>query len=295
MIKIIDYNSEEKINEPCVLMLGYFDGMHIGHRALMHAALAHAAKEYLKVVIMTFYDAKNGLQIYPFEERVRLFEKLGADFVLSAKFDDNFKNTSKEEFINKLFEKFNIKALVCGEDFTFGKNANGNIEDLKKSAFEHGATLKILPLVGAFEHKAAASLCKEYLQNGEIEKLNKVLGDRYFITGKVSTEGRKVGTTLGFPTANLHISPDKYPLKQGVYAVSADINGTTFKGIANYGKRPTFNDTQLVYEIYFDGQVGDLYGKEITVYIDGRIRDIKKFRKPENLIAQLKKDLEKIR
>lgn len=295
MLRIIDYNSDEKIKEPCVIMLGYFDGMHIGHRALLHAALARAAKEHLKVVIMTFYEGKKGAQIYLFEERVKLFDKLGADYVLAARFDESFKSITKDEFINSIFNKFNVKALVCGEDFTFGKNACGNINDVKQSAFEHGASLIEMPLVGIYEHKAAASLAKEYLDSGDIKKLNKLLGDRYFISGKVSSEGRKVGTKLGFPTANLHISPEKYPLRQGVYAVGVELDKREYKGIANYGSRPTFNDGQVVFEVYIDGYDGDLYGKKITVYIDGRIRDIEKFASADELKIQLKKDLEKIR
>lgn len=294
MLKIIDYNSDEKIDEPCVVMLGYFDGMHIGHRALLRAAKERAEKEHLKVVIMTFYGGKKGAQIYIFEERVKLFEKLGVDYILAARFDEKFKSIDKNEFINSVFYKFNVKALVCGVDFTFGKNASGNVNDIKISADEHSASLIVMPPIDVYDRKAATSLAKEYLDSGDIKKLNKLLGDRYFICGKVSSEGRKVGTKLGFPTANLHISFEKYPLKQGVYAVGVELNGKEYKGIANYGSRPTFCDEQVVFEVYIVGFDGDIYGKEITVYIDERIRDIKKFASADELKTQLKKDLEKI-
>ncbi len=295
MLKIIDYNSDEKINEPCVVMLGYFDGMHIGHRALLRAAKECAEKERLKVVVMTFYGGKKGAQIYIFEERVKLFKKLGVDYVLAARFDESFKSIDKNEFINSVFNKFNVKALVCGEDFTFGKNASGNVNDIKRSADERLISLMVMPSVDVYNRKAATSLAKEYLDSGDIKKLNKLLGDRYFICGKVGSEGRKVGTKLGFPTANLHVSPEKYPLKQGVYAVCVELDGKEYKGIANYGSRPTFCDEQVVFEVYMVDFDGDIYGREITVYINERIRDIKKFANTDELKVQLKNDLEKIK
>ena len=104
-----------------------------------------------------------------------------------------------------------------------------------------------------------------------------------------------MGRKIGFPTANIHVSGEKYPLKKGVYAVSARLDGKEYRGIANYGARPTFGDGRVVLEAYFDGYTGDLYGKEIAVYFDGFLREIKKFDSAEALSAQLTKDLEKIR
>ena len=295
MLKIIDYNSEEKYGEPCVLMLGYFDGMHIGHRALLHAALARAAKENLRLGIMTFYDGKKGAQIYTFSERLQLFEHLGADFTLAAQFDEAFRNIRKEEFLTRIFEKCNLRALVCGEDFTFGRGAEGRVADIKTAVYEHNSSLTVLPLVGLSEQKAAASLAKRYLAEGDILNLNQLLGERYFITGTVATEGRHVGTKLGFPTANIHLSPDKFPLKTGVYAVSIPLENRVYRGIANYGSRPTFENSKVVFEVYIDGFCGNLYGKEITVLFDRRIRDVRTFASAEALVAQLKQDLEEIR
>lgn len=295
MLKIIDYNGAEHFENPCVLMLGYFDAMHVGHRALLHAARKLAAEENLKLGVMTFYDGKSGAQVYVFKERLSLYERLGADFVLAAHFDEAFRNTQKEDFLRRLFEKCNARALVCGEDFSFGKGAKGSVNDLKREAAVRGASVIVLPLVGIFKRRAAASLAKEYLAEGDIEKLNRLLVDRYFIEGLVSSEGRHVGTKIGFPTANIHLPPDKYPLKQGVYAVSVPLEGREYRGIANWGSRPTFDDGRVVFEVFADGYQGDLYGKEITVYFDRRIRDVKKFENAAALQAQLKQDLESIR
>ena len=294
MMRIVDYKNGS-LSEPCLLLLGYFDGMHVGHRALLARAKEIAAKQGLLVGIMTFYDSKNGGQIYTFDERLYLFEKLGVDFVYAARFDDSFRATEGREFLNRIARSLQVRAFVCGADFTFGKGAACGAEELSEFCSERNVQAEILPLVRWHGEKAAASLAKQYLAGGEVEKLAELLGDKYFIRGEVATEGRHVGRTIGFPTANIHLSPEKYPLKTGVYAVTVEIGDEVRRGIANYGSRPTFGDAQTVLEVFVDGYAGDLYGQRITVCFDSFIREIRKFGSAEALSEQLKKDLEKIR
>ena len=293
MIQVIDYQNG-RLNEPCVLMLGYFDGMHIGHRALLARAKELAAGQKL-VGVMTFYDSKNGGQIYTFEEKKYLFENLGIDFVYAAHFDDSFRATEGDAFLEHTKKVLDVCAFVCGEDFTFGRSASCNIEQLRQFGAANSIAVEVMPTVLLNGEKAAASLAKRLLAEGKPEELRKVLGDRYFIRGQVATEGRHVGRTIGFPTANIHLSPEKYPLKAGVYAVTAEIGDREYRGIANYGSRPTFGDGRTVLEVYADGYIGDLYGQTITVFFDSFIREIRKFGSAEELSEQLKKDLEKIR
>lgn len=293
MIRVIDYR-QGQFDGPCVLMLGYFDGMHVGHRALLSRA-REIASGNMPVGVMTFYDAKNGGQIYTFEERLYLFEKLGVDFVFAAHFDDAFRATEGQDFLSNTVAALHPCAFVCGEDFTFGRSASCGVGQLREFGTAHCIAVEVIPAVLLQGKKAAASFAKELLDGGKVALLAEVLGDRYFIRGTVATEGRHVGRTIGFPTANIHLSPDKYPLKAGVYAVTAEIGREAYRGIANYGGRPTFGDGQIVLEVYADGYSGDLYGKTITVYFDFFIREIKKFGGAEELSEQLKKDLEKIR
>ena len=294
MMRVVDYEAGS-LSEPCVLLLGYFDGMHVGHRALLARAKKIADKQNLLVGVMTFYDSKNGGQVYTFGERLYLFEKLGADFALAARFDDSFRATNGQEFLDRIARSLEVRAFVCGADFTFGKGAACGAAELREFCSDRNVLAEILPLVRLHGEKAAASLAKQYLASGEVEKLAELLGDKYFIRGEVATEGRRVGRTIGFPTANIHLSPEKYPLKTGVYAVTAEIGSQTYRGIANYGSRPTFGDGRTVLEVYADGYAGDLYGQTITVYFDEFIREIRKFGSAEELSEQLKKDLEKIR
>lgn len=293
-MQIVDYRTGNW-NKPCVLLLGYFDGVHVGHRALIAKAKKTAEEHGWTVGIMTFYDSKRGGQIFLFDERIRIFEDLGLDFVYAAPFNEEFRATSWLEFLDHTLQNVNVRAFVCGKDFTFGKDAAGDVQKLYDFAKLNNITIFVEELIGFDGEKAAATVAKRYLDEGEMEKLCALLGERYFICGQVSTEGRHVGRKLGFPTANLHINREKYPLKRGVYAVRAMLDGKVYRGIANYGARPTFDDARVVLEIYFDGYRGDLYGKELKVEFDFFLREIRKFDSAEELSAQLNRDLEKIR
>lgn len=294
MIKVIDYE-KDSLQSPCVLLLGFFDGLHIGHRALIQRAKSLAERFGCIVGIMTFYDAKNGGQIYVFDERKYLFERAGLDFVFAADYGEAFRSLGGIEFLKHIVTVLDVRAFVCGEDFTFGSGARWGVADLKEFGKIRGIEVVAEPAVVYGGEKAAATGAKKLLSEGRMEELALLLGEKYFIRGEVVSEGRKVGRTLGFPTANIHVPSGKYPLKRGVYAVCAEVDGALCKGIANCGPRPTFEDERSVLEVYFDGYSGDLYGKTLTVRFDSYIRAIRKFASAEELSAQLKTDLEKIR
>lgn len=293
-MQIIDYQTGS-YEKRCVFLLGYFDGVHIGHRKLIEHAKNVAQKSGASVGIMTFYDSKNGKQIYTFDERVMIFDRLGIDFVCAASFGEKFRATEPEEFLRQLVGRFHVAAFVCGADYTYGRDASGNVSTLRSFCEDEHIELIADELVDFYGEKAAAASAKQYLDAGDVQRLALLLGERYFVCGTVETEGRHIGRKLGFPTANIHIRADKYPLRSGVYAVSAEVGGTAYRGIANFGSRPTFGDDTTVLEIYLDGYNGDLYGKKLIVCFDARIRDIKKFDTAQQLSAQLKKDLESIR
>ena len=294
MLQVIEYG-KGGAGAPCVLLLGYFDGVHAGHRKLIARASEIAINKGISAGIMTFYGQKSGGQIYVFSERARLFGQLGLDFIYAARFDEAFRATGGDEFLMQAVSDLNVKAFVCGEDFTYGAGAACGARDLVRFCRECDIEAHVEPLVNIGGEKAAATRAKALLDVGNVEALARLLGGKYFVQGIVSTEGRHVGRSLGFPTANIHLPQDKYPLKAGVYAVTAEIGGARYRGIAKYGPRPTFGDRHTVLEVFADGYEGDLYGKEITVYFDAWLRDIKKFDSPKALSEQLTKDLEKIR
>lgn len=294
MLRIVEYGIGGG-TEPCILLLGYFDGVHAGHRKLIMRAEELGRRENCRVGIMTFCGQKSGKQVYVFSERAWIFERLGLDFIYAARYDDSFRATKAQDFLLRVLTDLNVKAFVCGEDFTFGKDAASRSDDLVRFCKERGIEVYVESLVNIGGTKAAATRAKMFLDEGNVEELARMLGDKYFVRGVVSSEGRHIGRRIGFPTANIHLSPEKYPLRTGVYAITADIEGKKYRGIANYGPRPTFDDECVVLEVFADGYQGDLYGQEITVYFDFWIRGIQKFDSAEELSAQLTRDLEKIR
>lgn len=294
MIPVIDYETG-RYERPCVLLLGYFDGVHVGHRRLISRAKEEAAARGLCVGIMTFYGGKSGGQIFDFGERLYLFESLGIDFVYAARFDHAFRGTEGNAFLEHVCAALNVRLFVCGADYTYGCGASGNADSLRRYVSERGIEALVLPLVGFDGEKAGTSRAKQLLDRGDMKALADLLGGKYFIRGTVGTEGRHIGRGIGFPTANIHLPAEKYPPATGVYAVTVVVAGVHFRGIANYGARPTFGDARVVLEVYVDGYRGNLYGMLLTVYFDFRIRDIRKFDDAAQLSEQLQRDLEKIR
>lgn len=292
-MRIIRYGAGD--HTPCVLLLGYFDGVHVGHRALIAFARDKAREFGCAVGIMTFRGGKNGAQVYTLQERCSVFAELGVGFVYLADFDAAFRATEGRAFLEQACVDLAVRGFVCGEDYTFGRGAACTAQDLCAFAKERGIAAFVRPLLCCGGEKAASSRAKALLDAGDAAALAELLGERYRIAGRVGTEGRQVGRRMGFPTANIHLPPEKYPLRTGVYAVTVRTEHGTYRGIANYGARPTFGDDRVVLEVYADGYRGDLYGQEVTVFFDARLRDVIKFENAAALAAQLKKDLESIR
>lgn len=267
--------------QACALLLGGFDGFHVGHRTLLN----EAKKSGLAVGLTSFSGCKGG-EVFSFEERELIFRREGFAFADERRFDESFRNTSAEDFIADLFKKFPIKALYCGEDFRFGKGAKGDAELLKKLA---PCPVTVLPLKRENGQKVSASRMKELLSEGKISEVNALLGYGYFMRGVVE-EGRRVGRTLGFPTANLALPADKFLMKEGVYAGSAETPQGVFPAILNLGARPTFGVEEKKLEAYLKGFSGDLYGCATCVYPAEYLRPIRKFSSKEELIRQLERD-----
>lgn len=269
-------------SSPCVLLLGGFDGLHIGHKKLLDRA-----KEYrLPVGIMTILGGK-GQALFTLAERREIFARAGIDFFFCEPFTPQFRDTDRETFLTNLLRRYNVRAFVCGEDFRFGKDAAGTPAFLREFT---GIPVHALDVLQVDGKKVGASSVKEYLAAGNIAQANGLLVFPFFLCGTVQ-QGRHVGHTYGFPTANFSYPPEKFPLKEGVYAIHAELNGKTYRGIANFGPCPTFGVEDRKAEAYFDGFHGDLYGKTVDLVFDGYLRDIRKFPDKAALAAQLREDI----
>lgn len=268
------------------MLLGGFDGLHIGHRAL----LSHAKKSGLPVGAMTIVGGKTQGCLFDFSEREEIFRSLGLDFVFELPFQE-IKNLSPKEFLALLEKEFSPKQFVCGEDFRFGAGAVGTPGNMKEWT---QVRVESLPLVEFDGRKVSASLIKEYLSAGEIEKANALLGSPFFLRGEVIKD-RGVGKTLGFPTANIVYPKHKHAVRFGVYETVCVVDGKPYKGVTNYGARPTFDNERVLTETYLDGFDGDLYGKTLRVQFLRFLREVQKFESVDALKAQLREDVRRIR
>lgn len=264
-----------------VMTLGGFDGAHIGHKILIRRA-----KETGRTVgMMTISGGKQGKSLFTDEEKESVFFLSGVDFILSLEFE-KIKDLSPEEFIAYLESECDVKTFVCGKDFRFGKGACGSPEQIKNL----GKTVFVEEILYDGKDKVGVSLIKKYLENGEIEKANALLGFEFFLDGVV-VKDRGVGSKIGFPTANIYYPENKFPLKQGVYETRVLVDGKEYKGITNYGARPTFNNEDLTTETHLISYTGSLYGEKLRIRFVRRLRDIQKFSSEKELKEQLKNDL----
>ena len=268
------------------MLLGGFDGLHVGHRRL----LLCAKQSGLPVGIITIVGGKAQENIFTFEERENIFRESGADFVFELPFAE-IKDLSPQAFLQKLVDEFNPKLFVCGKDFRFGAGAVGTPEMIEKTTHVRVEMQELLEMYG---EKVSSRAVKGLLSVGDIQKANELLGGNFFLIGEV-VKDRQIGRTIGFPTANIPYPKEKFPLKQGVYETRVCVDGKAYKGITNYGARPTFNNTQVVTETYLDGFSGDLYGKTLKVEFIRYLRGVQKFESVDQLSAQLQADIRTVK
>lgn len=285
MLKTVWLTEQPNILQGSAMLLGGFDGLHVGHRRL----LARAKASGFPVGVMTIVGGKEE-SIFTFTEREDVFKRAGVDFVFELPFAE-IKDLSPDAFLALLEKNFSPKLFVCGEDFCFGAKATGNPAMIK----EWGQVqVEVLPLVEKDGQKVSSRTVKECLERGEISAANALLGEEFFLIGEVK-EDRKIGRTLGFPTANIAYPKEKFPLKKGVYETRVCVDGKAYKGITNYGARPTFDNEDVLTETHLDGFSGDLYGRALKVEFVRYLRDIQKFESAEDLKVQLQADIQSVR
>ena len=283
-----------------IILIGNFDGLHVGHQQLFKLAKIYSNKFKLKIGVLTF----DPLPIMFFNKRLSnyriinnyqkkiLFYKAGADFIITKKFDKKFSKISSLQFIEKIIvKKINPKLIFVSNNFRFGFKRIGNVEQLKQK--ENVFSYKIIkPLLLKKGKKIVSStLVRKYLQIGKLKEANKLLKRNWAINGVVE-KGRQVGKKLGFPTCNIDLKDYIIP-KLGVYSIKAKIvnQKKTYKGIANIGYRPTFGGKKILLEVNLFSFNGNLYNKSLNVSFYSFIRGEKKFKNHKILIQQIKKDL----
>ncbi|MCL2234444.1 MAG: riboflavin biosynthesis protein RibF [Firmicutes bacterium] len=281
---------------PICLALGFFDGVHLGHRDIIKMAIKKAKEETglnleAKSCVLTFSNnpLSSSKLIYPFKERLKLFEKLGADFCYHFELDDKWKSLNANQFLEYLVSNFNIHAFVCGEDYRFGKNSAGDIFHLKEFASERGIDVNVVKHKTLDKkQKISSTQIRKFIQDGEIETTNILLGENYFMKGEV-IKGCQRGRRMGLPTLNIRIMPDIVQLKDGVYRTQTTIEEKKYLSLTHIGKNKTFNSNETTCETYVPNEdLGEKYGMEIKVEFISRLRETIKFSSPQELINHIK-------
>ena len=298
----------EKITKPyknAVITIGNFDGVHLGHQALFQKVIEKAEEIGGTSVTVTFEPhpmrilKKNDHPplITLYEQKVELIESSGIDVLICIPFNKEFAALTASEFVEDLLvNHFGMKAIVVGEDYTFGKNREGNLDLLRKFSMHLGFEVVVVNWIQLTDWpgRISSTSIRELVMDGKVAEAQKLLGRNYQIRGIVTTGRNRGGKLLGFPTANIKLHDELCP-KTGVYAVTVEQTDKEYKGVANIGYSPTFGDHVFTVEVHILDFDENLIGLKIRVNFIKRLRDEIKFSSISELSEQIKKDIKKAR
>ena len=280
-----------------VLALGNFDGVHRGHRAVIAAARARAAKLGTPAGVLTFephprtffHPQEPLFRLTDERAKLRLLATTGLDGAIVLPFDAALASFTAEEFVSRiLLERFALRGAVIGFNFHFGKGRAGTPAFLTAEGERHGFSVDIVPPLADGGRIISSGPIREALMAGRVAEAAELLGYAWFVSGSVA-HGDKRGRELGFPTANIKLDP-ACALRHGVYAVRAQVEGRRYDGVANFGRRPMFDDGSVLLEVFLFDFSGDLYGRSIDVALIGWIREEKVFASVAALVSRMNED-----
>lgn len=291
---IKDFNELQK-EEPTVLVLGYFDGIHLGHKALFERARKVADERGLTVTVLTFPESPRLafsrftpellLHLTSQEQRYLLLEKNGVDQLVMTLFTSEFASNTPEEFIERYVKGLNAQALVAGFDYHFG-NCRADVQDLME-LFD--GQVEIVSEVSLSGEKVSSTRIRQAIQSGDVSLANQLLGYP-FMTEGIVVHGDARGRTIGYPTANLAPLDRVYLPSEGVYVAEVEVDGKRYRAMTSVGKNVTFDGTELRIEAHIFGFDRFIYGEKMTIFWLEKIRDMVKFDGIEGLMEQMKSD-----
>jgi len=300
MVKLYKNFNINKNHKESIILIGNFDGVHLGHQKLFKLAKLYKKKYKLKIGVinfepmpkMFFNKSLKNFRLSSIDQKLNLLNNLKVDFIVTKKFDKIFSKTKSINFIkNILSNKLKARLIFVSNNFRFGNKREGDVEFLIQNEKKYNyQVIKPKPLL-INKKIVSSSLIRSYLEKGFLEKANKLLNRKWSIDGIVQ-KGRQVGKKIGFPTCNIDIK-DYILAKPGVYAVRVlrKNNLKILKGIANLGYRPTFNQKKILLEVHLFNFSGNLYNKHLSVNFLKFIRKEKKFKNFNKLKSQIKLDL----
>lgn len=300
----IYYHPDDFTPQPfAVVTSGTFDGVHLGHQKILNRLKEIARQHNGQTVVLTFWPHPR-LVLHPedtslkllntFEEKAELLKQAGIDHLVRIPFTREFSNLSSEEFIRKiLVDSIGTKKLVIGYDHRFGHNREGSFEELKKNAPKYGFEVEEIPPQDVDHITVSSTKIRKALEQGDVETANQLLGRPYSIRGQV-IKGDRLGRLIGFPTANIHIDTHyKLIPADGVYAVTALHEGKSLGGMMYIGFRPTVGGVHKALEVNLFDFDQEIYGDELVIYLQARLRADNRFSDLDELKQQLVIDKEK--
>jgi riboflavin kinase / FMN adenylyltransferase len=284
---------------PLSMALGYFDGVHLGHQKVILEAKKQANQKGLLSAVMTFdphpsvvlgKNEKHVQYITPLAEKINLIEELGIDYLFIVNFTAEFANLLPQEFIDQYVIDLNVKHVVAGFDFSYGRMGKGSMETLPFHSREK-FTFTIVDKFTSGDEKVSSTRIRQYIKNGRTTELPELLG-RFYTTAGIVVHGDKRGRTIGFPTANVDTMDEFILPPLGVYAVKIKIGQDWYEGVCNVGYKPTFNKDALKVsvEAHIFNFKKDIYGKKVTIEWHQYLRKEQKFSGIDELVAQIEKD-----
>lgn len=284
-----------------VLTIGNYDGIHLGHQKILSMVLKRTEGIEGTSMVMSFdphpvkvlAPERNIKLLTTPEEKTRLIEAMGIDVLLCVRFNKEFSRILPDDFIhNVLVEKINVKEIIVGTNYAFGKNKKGTIDLLRRRGEKYGFRVKAVRDVTVHGHIVSSSTIRSLLLKGAVSEVSNFLGRAYSIEGTVIKGKGRGQSILHIPTANIS-TPVEIAPKEGVYAVKAGLRGTIYDGVANIGKNPTFGNTEVSYEVHLFNFDGDLLSKSLKIYFIDRIRGERTFPNPGSLAEQIREDITK--
>ncbi len=298
-MEIIHSLSNYSQNEQTIVTIGTFDGVHIGHQKIIEKVVQTAKKLNKKSVLLTFFPHprmvlqkdSNIELINTIDERSQLLAKTGLDCLVIHPFSKEFSRLTALDFVRDiLVEKLNISKLIIGYDHHFGKNREGNLEQLTEYSHLFDFEVEEIPAQDINDISVSSTKIRKALADKNIKTANKYLGYNFMLTGFV-VNGKQLGGQIGFPTANIDVKEDyKLIPKTGVYVVKSIINNNEIYGMMNIGFRPTVDGNHQTIEVHYFDFESNLYNQSLTIEVLYFLRDEQKFDSVKNLVSQLKID-----
>lgn len=288
--------------ENTVLAIGVFDGVHIGHQHLLNQLKNTALQGNMLSGVLTFVNHPRTVLvpdtcvkfITSINDRLALLENTNVDMVIPLTFELELSRLRAHEFVELLQNRLRMAGLVMGHNFVMGYKREGTPEFLKAIGGEKGFSVTVVDPVSADGERVSSTATREAILAGDVDKAYQNLGRPFTLQGKV-IEGNSRGKSLGFPTANLSIANNRILPMDGIYATWAQVGNKRYMAATNIGVRPTFEETERIVEAFLLDFDGDLYGSEISVGFVERLRNEQRFDTPEELVAQMHKDVEQTR